>query len=169
MGGVEFLIEMLSAAALEIGDDVARVSSLGADLDTGDNAAFLRPGPGGIGKGFEPTQLLPRGCARIARPSKPSGAGCSVPNGCSWADQRRNAARACHRDPEPAALRSGHRRAAGFGYLANTSGSGGSTDEYGRHSRPLWDGRRAATARRQGGLLHQRSRWVGSRIHHIRH
>jgi len=38
-GGVDLLIEMLAAATLEIGDDVAGVPSPGADLDTRDDTA----------------------------------------------------------------------------------------------------------------------------------
>ena len=58
VGGVELLIKVLVAPALEIGDDVAGVAPIGADFDPGDYAALLRPGLGGIGECLEPAQLL---------------------------------------------------------------------------------------------------------------
>jgi len=49
---------MLATPALEIGDDVAGVTSHGADLDPGDDPTGFRPGPGRVGKGLEPAYLL---------------------------------------------------------------------------------------------------------------
>jgi len=65
-GGVELFVEMLAAPALEIGDDVASVAPIGADLDPGDNAVGFRPGPGRVGECLEPAQLL-AGLAGVAR------------------------------------------------------------------------------------------------------
>lgn len=65
-GGVELLVEVLAAPALEIGDDVAGVAPIGADLDPGDDAARFRPGPGRIEECLEPAQLL-AGLAGITR------------------------------------------------------------------------------------------------------
>src|SRR5687767_11224518 len=64
-GRVELLVEMLTAPALEIGHDIAGVASAGADLDPGNDAPRLRPGPGRIGEGLEPAQLL-SGSAGVA-------------------------------------------------------------------------------------------------------
>lgn len=57
-GRVELLVKMLTAPALEIGHDIAGVPSAEADLDPGNDAAWLRPRPGRIGEGLEPAQLL---------------------------------------------------------------------------------------------------------------
>ncbi len=57
-GGIQLLVQVLAAAALEIGDDVAGVAPIGADLDPGDDTALFRPGPGRIEECLEPAQLL---------------------------------------------------------------------------------------------------------------
>ena len=64
-GGVDFFVKVLSPAALEIGDDVASVSPLGANLDAGDDTARFRPGPGCVGEGLEAAQLM-TGIAGVA-------------------------------------------------------------------------------------------------------
>src|SRR5262249_27605134 len=59
---VEPFIEVLGAAAFEIGDDKAGVGSRGPGLDAGDDALDPAPTLGGVVELHEPAQLAAAGC-----------------------------------------------------------------------------------------------------------
>lgn len=55
---VEILVERLGFPACKIGDDEAGVSTLGADLDAGDDAFHAAPAGGPVNKLLEPADLV---------------------------------------------------------------------------------------------------------------